>query len=632
MSKIDGFMLEKDAYAIDYELGEIYAIGELSNDLLSRTLSIKERYPFKENGDKVYFQIDKKFYKVSNSEGKALEISEKEYNIMSNITVVPNDSQEIKYIIATIVEDVIQENYGKKISISEEKLAHAKEIITKLNPKIKELIDIVSKPFIDKFPKVIIIVEFIDVIKVIYDELLKENLLIIEGQQFTIDYSSMKIYKGIISIFDSLLEDLSQLEKESYIFKEKNGILYFQIGEKYYRTYTGEKNKKAFEISKFEFEAMVPVINKPKGNLAKKNVILVIIDKILQEKYNKKILLSNLEHTLPMSGLIIRILHNLNSQEERQVNDIALDMISRLPEQLIRSEYAKNIKDTCLQIFKEYEENIKLLLDSIYEKNKEVFENIYNSQLKNETIKPERQGKGSKLNQNEINHKKREKHEVKLTLPAGKATPAPPVGTVLGPSGIDIHKFCEEFNEWSKDKEGNVELGVIIYDDLSYDILTKEEMMRRETTELGALLSLNPGAFKNLYDPSTGLSEGDNIEKEINPISIIRQKLETLYIESGGHPSGGEIIAIEELDCTIRKGRDLHFDQNELDYYAEDGFIHIKGTEEEFPSKSHIQLKGKDMVVLSEIKEDSEEFKYLSILIKKIDSILQPQNKTHPSK
>ena len=58
----------------------------------------------------------------------------------------------------------------------------------------------------------------------------------------------------------------------------------------------------------------------------------------------------------------------------------------------------------------------------------------------------------------------------------------------------------------------------------------------------------------------------------------------------------------------------------------------FKGTKEEFPSKSYIQLKGKDMVVLSDIKEDSEEFKYLSNLIKKIDSILQPQNKTHPSK
>ena len=821
MSKIGGFMLEKDAYVIDYELGEIYAIGELSNELLSRPLSIKERYPFKENGDKVYFQIDKKFYKVLNSEGKALEISEKEYNIMSNITIVPNDSQEIKYIIATIVEDIIQENYGKKISISEEKLAHAKEIITKLNPKIKDLIDIVSKPFIDKLPKVIIIFEFINVIKEIYAELLKENLLIIEGEQFTIDYSSMKIYKGIISIFDSLLEDLSKPEKESYIFKEKNGILYFQIGEKYYKTHTDEKNKKAFEISKFEFEVMVPVISKPKGNFAKEYVILVIIDKILQEKYNKRILLSNLEHTLPMSGLIIRILHNLNPQEKRQVNNIALDMISCLPEQLIRSEYAKNIKDTCLQIFKEYEENIKLLLDSIHEKNKEVFEDIYNSQLKKELINISQKNtiiidgkeyiidyvkgeicryielipegtpgyfptKGEEyypfkkiknelyfqmgkkfykiLNNkdvfeitkeehdenikyiiinrnindfNVVNHYKNyviaiiieeimqdrynqkrtisdsrvglinstlkmlnpkenlgvrhltklimlelpewikrdkekkyikeaydkivqeekiklllddiytnnkdyfdtlykllreEKHIVKLTLPAGKARPAPPVSTVLGPSGINIHKFCKEFNEWSKDKEGNVELGVIIYDDLSYAILTREEMKHRKNKELSTLLSLRPEAFKRLYDPTEVTSEDDNLEKEINPISIIRQKLETLYIEFGGNPTGGEIIVIEELDCTIGKGRDLHFDQNELKYYAEEVFIHIKGTKEEFPSKSHIQLKGKDMVVLSEIKEDSEEFKYLSNLIKKIDSILEPENKKHPNK
>ncbi len=41
---------------------------------------------------------------------------------------------------------------------------------------------------------------------------------------------------------------------------------------------------------------------------------------------------------------------------------------------------------------------------------------------------------------------------IKLQIPAGKATPAPPVGTVLGPAGINLQDFCSKFNDASRDK------------------------------------------------------------------------------------------------------------------------------------------------------------------------------------
>ena len=40
---------------------------------------------------------------------------------------------------------------------------------------------------------------------------------------------------------------------------------------------------------------------------------------------------------------------------------------------------------------------------------------------------------------------------IKLQIPAGKATPAPPVGTVLGPAGINLQEFCTKFNDASRD-------------------------------------------------------------------------------------------------------------------------------------------------------------------------------------
>ena len=46
--------------------------------------------------------------------------------------------------------------------------------------------------------------------------------------------------------------------------------------------------------------------------------------------------------------------------------------------------------------------------------------------------------------------------QIKLQIPAGKATPAPPVGTVLGPAGINLQDFCSKFNDASRDKMGDV--------------------------------------------------------------------------------------------------------------------------------------------------------------------------------
>lgn len=64
--------------------------------------------------------------------------------------------------------------------------------------------------------------------------------------------------------------------------------------------------------------------------------------------------------------------------------------------------------------------------------------------------------------------------KVKIQIPAAKATPAPPVGTVLGPAGINLQDFCTKFNEASKDKMGDVlPVEITIYDDRSFDFKLK---------------------------------------------------------------------------------------------------------------------------------------------------------------
>ncbi len=64
--------------------------------------------------------------------------------------------------------------------------------------------------------------------------------------------------------------------------------------------------------------------------------------------------------------------------------------------------------------------------------------------------------------------------KIKLEIPAGKATPAPPVGTVLGPAGVNLQEFCTKFNDATRDKMGDIIPVVItIYDDRTFDFVLK---------------------------------------------------------------------------------------------------------------------------------------------------------------
>ena len=64
--------------------------------------------------------------------------------------------------------------------------------------------------------------------------------------------------------------------------------------------------------------------------------------------------------------------------------------------------------------------------------------------------------------------------EISLQLPAGKATPAPPVGTVLGPAGINLQEFCTKYNDATRDKMGDIlPVKITIYEDRSFDLVIK---------------------------------------------------------------------------------------------------------------------------------------------------------------
>ena len=64
--------------------------------------------------------------------------------------------------------------------------------------------------------------------------------------------------------------------------------------------------------------------------------------------------------------------------------------------------------------------------------------------------------------------------KIKLQIPGGAATPAPPVGTALGPAGVNIGQFVTQFNEQTKDKKGTIiPIELTVYDDRSFTFIMK---------------------------------------------------------------------------------------------------------------------------------------------------------------
>ena len=84
---------------------------------------------------------------------------------------------------------------------------------------------------------------------------------------------------------------------------------------------------------------------------------------------------------------------------------------------------------------------------------------------------------------------------IKLQIPAGAANPAPPIGTALGPQGVNIQQFCQQFNEATKSMAGDiVPAEITIYLDRSFDFKLK-------TPPASSLLKKAAGIEKGSAEP-----------------------------------------------------------------------------------------------------------------------------------
>jgi len=106
--------------------------------------------------------------------------------------------------------------------------------------------------------------------------------------------------------------------------------------------------------------------------------------------------------------------------------------------------------------------------------------------------------------------------QVKLQLPAGKATPAPPVGTALGPHGVNIMEFCKQFNgKTSKEPEGMIiPVLATIYADRSFTFILK-------TPPASELLKRAAGIMKGSAEPNR-TKVGKVTRKQVEEIARIK--------------------------------------------------------------------------------------------------------------
>jgi len=95
--------------------------------------------------------------------------------------------------------------------------------------------------------------------------------------------------------------------------------------------------------------------------------------------------------------------------------------------------------------------------------------------------------------------------KLKLQIPGGKATPAPPVGPALGQAGINISEFVNQFNEKTRDKMGTIiPVEISVYDDRTFDFILKVSPASRLILKA---MGKDKGSGKNLVSKVGSLSK-----------------------------------------------------------------------------------------------------------------------------
>ena len=119
---------------------------------------------------------------------------------------------------------------------------------------------------------------------------------------------------------------------------------------------------------------------------------------------------------------------------------------------------------------------------------------------------------------------------VKLQIPAGQATPAPPVGPALAPQGLNIMEFCQKFNELTKNQAGwIVPVEITVYEDRTYDLKLKQ-----------------PPASE-LLKKAAGIEKGSGVPNKTKVGKITREQLRKIAEQKMTDLNAQDLAAAEKI-------------------------------------------------------------------------------------
>ena len=133
--------------------------------------------------------------------------------------------------------------------------------------------------------------------------------------------------------------------------------------------------------------------------------------------------------------------------------------------------------------------------------------------------------------------------KIKLQIPGGKATPAPPVGPALGQAGINIGEFVNQFNEATRDRMGDiVPVEILSYDDRSFEIVYKTSPASRLILKA---IGVEKGSGKNLVRKAGKITKAQ--VKEVAEAKMVDLKASDIesamkIIEGTARSMGVEVV------------------------------------------------------------------------------------------
>ena len=190
--------------------------------------------------------------------------------------------------------------------------------------------------------------------------------------------------------------------------------------------------------------------------------------------------------------------------------------------------------------------------------------------------------------------------KIKLQIPAGKATPAPPVGTVLGPAGINLGEFCTKFNDASKEHMGDIlPVEITVYADRSFDFILKTP----------------PAAFliKKYAKIQKGSAKGANQVVATLTQDDVRKIAETKMPDLNAYDIEAAMKIIEgtarNMGVAVKGVNDAELAEQQKEAQAEEAELAKRNAELEALEAEAKEEQSVDVEVITEKAEEQEENK-----------------------